>query len=109
MTAPYQVLPAADRDLDEQAHDLAREVSPETAWRFYDAAASTFEDLARVPGIGEPWKSSQPHLAGVRVFRLKGFEKHLVFYRPVGAVIEIIRVLHGARDLDRALSDDPSL
>jgi plasmid stabilization system protein ParE len=29
---------------------------------------------------------------------MTGFEKHLVFYRPVDGGVEVIRVLHGHRD-----------
>ena len=32
---------------------------------------------------------------------VKGFDRHLVFYRPTGAGIEIIRVYHAARDVDQ--------
>ncbi len=40
MTRQYHVLPAADRDLDEQAAYLAANANVELALRFYDAAAS---------------------------------------------------------------------
>lgn len=103
MTAAYRVRPVADRDLDDQADYLATHASLETALRFYDAARATFQELARSPGIGEPWPSRLPRLAGVRVARIQGFEKHLVFYRSADDGIEIIRVLHGARDVERAL------
>ncbi len=94
------VLPAADQDLDEQASYLAQEASLETALRFYDAAATTFERLSRMPGIGELRRSSNRHLANLRVWRVEGFEKHLIFYRPSSDGIEIVRVVHGLRDID---------
>ncbi len=43
MTPRVSVLPAADRDIDGQAEYLMREASLETALRFHDAAAATFE------------------------------------------------------------------
>jgi toxin ParE1/3/4 len=106
MTLRVHVSPAADRDLDEQAGYLAREASLDTALRFYDAAAATFERIAGMPGMGERWVSAQPRLADLRVCRIEGFEKHLVFYQPTGDRIEIVRVLHGARDIDRALETE---
>jgi toxin ParE1/3/4 len=106
MTAQYHVLPAADRDLDDQAAYLAQEASLETALRFYDAAAATFEDLAGMPGLGERRPTANQRLEGLRVWRIKGFEKHLIFYRAVEHGIEIIRVLHGARDIDRLLESE---
>jgi len=39
-------------------------------------------------------------LSGLRSLPVQGFEKHLVFYRPPKEGIEVVRVLHGARDLD---------
>jgi toxin ParE1/3/4 len=47
-----------------------------------------------------------PRLAGLRVGRVEGFEKHLIFYRPGDDGVEIIRVLHGARDIDSVLDED---
>jgi toxin ParE1/3/4 len=105
MTLRYHVLPAADRDLDDQAAYLAQEASLETALRFYDAASVTFGKLARMPGIGQQRESPNPRLAGLRVWRVEGFEKHLIFYRPVNEGIEIVRVLHGARDIDSILAN----
>jgi toxin ParE1/3/4 len=82
---------------------LAREASLETALRFYDAARSTFEKIAQMPALGERRDSANPRLAGLRVWRVEGFEKHLIFYRPTEGGIEIVRVLHGARDIDSVL------
>ena len=107
MTPRFHVLPAADRDIDGQAEYLMREASLETALRFYDATAATFDKLARMPGMGERRESSNPRLAGLRVWRIDGFPDHLLFYRPVEGGIEIIRVLHGARDIDAVLDSEP--
>jgi toxin ParE1/3/4 len=106
MTPPHRVRPAADRDLDGQADYLATQASLETALRFYDAAGATFEQIARMPGIGERWQSPDPRLAELRVWRIQGFPHHLVFYRPADDGIEIVRVLHGARDIDRVLETE---
>jgi toxin ParE1/3/4 len=107
MTPQYQILPSADRDLDGQAGYLMQEAGLETALRFYDAAAATFENLARTPGLGERRESANPRLAGLRVSRIKGFPNHLIFSRPLDGGIEVIRVLHGARDIDRVLESEP--
>jgi toxin ParE1/3/4 len=107
MTPRVSVLPAADRDIDGQAEYLMREASLETALRFYDATAATFDKLARMPSMGERRESSNPRLAGLRVWRIDGFPNHLLFYRPIEGGIEIIRVLHGARDIDAVLDPEP--
>jgi len=103
MTSQYRVLPAADADLDDQAAYLARVAGLETALRFYDAASATFEDLVGMPGLGELRPTTNPRLEGLRVWRIKGFENHLIFYRQVADGIEVVRVLHGARDIDPIL------
>ncbi len=108
MIGRYRVLPAADRDLDDQAAYLATEGSLGTALRFFEAASSTFGKIADMPGMGEWWESANPRLAGLRVWRVQGFEKHLIFYRPADDGIEIIRVLHGARDIDSVLESGHS-
>jgi toxin ParE1/3/4 len=106
MTSRNRIRPAADMDLDDQAAYLAREASLETALRFYDAAASTFEEIAHVPDLGERRPTANQRLEGLRVRRIQGFEKHLIFYRPVADGIEIVRGLHGARDIDRLLESE---
>jgi hypothetical protein len=45
MTRRYHVLPAADRDLHDQAAYLVAEASLEIALRFYDAANITFDKI----------------------------------------------------------------
>jgi hypothetical protein len=43
---------------------------------------------------------TDPVLAGILMLPVEGFEKHLVFYRPVPEGIELVRVYHAARDID---------
>ena len=53
MSGHYRILPAADRDPDEQSAYMAymaERASLETALRFYDAASSTFSKIACPPG-----------------------------------------------------------
>lgn len=106
MTPRFVILPAADTDLDVQAGYLGREASLEVALRFYDAADATFSFLAHNPEIGVLRESKNPAFAGIRVWRIDGFEKHLVFYRTVEDGVEIVRVLHGHRDLDSILGPE---
>ena len=53
-----------------------------------------------MPGIGAAMCFRHPRLAGVRMLPVRGFEHHLIFYRPTGDGIELIRVYHAARDVD---------
>ena len=38
-------------------------------------------------------------LQDLRMHPVRGFERHLVFYRERDDGIEVVRVLHGARDI----------
>jgi toxin ParE1/3/4 len=60
--------------------------------------------LATTPGIGRPYASRHTRLKGVRAIPIGRFRNHLIFYRRMGEEVEVLRVLHGARDLYSILS-----
>jgi len=43
---------------------------------------------------------NDPALVGVRMWPVAGFPNHLIFYRPFGSGIEVIRVLHAKRGIE---------
>jgi toxin ParE1/3/4 len=66
---------------------------------------ATLENLAAIPGIGARYEPKDPLFEGVRVFPVSRFKKYLIFYRPIKDGIEVLRVLHGARDLEGLLAE----
>ncbi len=102
MTLRKVIRPRADLDIEEQFKYLSRQ-SRETAVRFLRAVYATIDDLTAAPQLGGIWQSPEPRLAGVRVWQVRGFRNHLIFYRPTNELVEFLRVLHGARDLRNAL------
>ncbi|MGH9446451.1 MAG: type II toxin-antitoxin system RelE/ParE family toxin [Terriglobia bacterium] len=94
------VRPAADRDLDDQAEYLTAHQNLEMGLRFYSAAEETFQLLATQPEMGRTTEYRSAFLTGMRMLPVKQFPKHLVFYRLLEDGIEVIRVLHGARDIE---------
>jgi len=78
----------------------------DAADRFLAAAAHTFQELARNPEIGIQRRFPGSQLHSLRSFRIKGFENYLIFYRPIPEGIEILNILHGARDLDKFWKDE---
>jgi toxin ParE1/3/4 len=90
--------PQVTRDLAEQAVFIGRN-NPEAANRFLHAAEDAFGQLDRLPQMGSPRQFRNPALAGLRLWRIPGFERYLIFYRPIPEGIEVIRVLHAARDI----------
>lgn len=93
-------------DLDQIAAYLQQD-SPQSALRFLSSAEETIRFLADQPRIGHVWNPLHPRLKDVRSFPVKGFPKWIVFYRPLEGGIEVIRILHGARDLPAVLEEEP--
>ncbi len=94
--------PAARANLIAQCDSVANEAgNPALADRFAASAQATFKKLARTPGLGRVRSFRHPKMAGLRSRQVAGFPKHLVFYRPLPQErgVEIIRLVHGARDL----------
>ncbi len=92
-------------DLDEQA-ECIRLRSPRAALRFLEAAEALFGQLASMPGIGEEYKTTNPLSQGLRCFPIPKFPSQIVYYKPLTDGIIVIRVLHGARDVDRILGQE---
>ena len=99
-------LPQAKRDLVEAADYLAKHSGLALSNRFLKAAEKTFTFLSGMPAIGGNWESSHPHLQGLRHWSVRGFDQYVIFYRPVQENLEIVRVLHGARDLENILAEE---
>jgi toxin ParE1/3/4 len=99
-------LPSALRDLDEAADYLRRQNGPERAIGFLRNADSTFTRLANMPGLGTRYDPDEPVFANLRFFPISRFRKYLVFYRPIMDGIEVLRVLHGARDIRSLLAEE---
>jgi len=104
MTLDVHKTAAAIRDLIEQATYL-EEHSSQAAERFLDAVEESIRRLAGMPEIGSVYETENSRLAGLRAWGVKGFDKHVIFYRKDGNRIEVIRVLHGARDIAAVLGD----
>ena len=62
--------------------------------------------LAQQPDAGSKLFAKNPNLQGMRRFPLlDGFETILLFYFPLKDGIDLVRVLHGSRDLERLLAE----
>jgi toxin ParE1/3/4 len=99
VSAVYVVRPKADHDLGEQAYYFAAKAGPDLGHRFLFAVHETFSLLATQPEMGWHARLKNPLLASLRVFRVSGFEKMLVLYRPSPDGVEILRVIHSSRSI----------
>ncbi len=95
------VRPAAQRDLIRHFAYIGENGSLAAARRFLAAARVTFEELAQMPGMGASRKLGR--FRDLRMWRVRGFENYLIFYRPAGDDIEVMRVIHAAQDYNRIL------
>ncbi|MBD6619434.1 type II toxin-antitoxin system RelE/ParE family toxin [Komarekiella sp. 'clone 1'] len=85
--------PQAELDLLEIWEFIA-ENNLERADEFLDFLDEKLQILARNPGIGRRREELAP---GLRSFVVKNF---VVFYQEIESRIDVIRVLHGSRDIE---------
>jgi toxin ParE1/3/4 len=89
LSGRYLIRPKADADLHHQALYLAENSAPEIGHRFLIAAHETFTLLASQPAMGWHHRLKHPDLASLRTFRISGFERMIVLYRPIRDGVEI--------------------
>lgn len=95
----------AYQDLRRQALYLAAEAGADVATRFLEASQKAFETLAKMPEMGRVRRFPHAEVGELRSWAIPGFERYLIFYRALPDGIEVIRVLHGMRDLDRIFGE----
>ena len=99
---PVRLTPRVDSDIDACFSWIAKD-NPVAALRVLDAIELTCDVLSRMPGIGSPRYAEIPLVCGIRMLAIKDFEKYLLFYLESEDCVDVIRVLHGARDIPEAL------
>ena len=90
--------PQVRKDIMEQADYLAL-TSMNASDRFLQAIQKAFRKIAETPGIGSPRDFGDPKLLGLRALLVPGFPKVGIYYLYDDETVEIVRVLHGARDV----------
>src|SRR5258708_3751798 len=97
---------AAKRDLIAQWVWYAENAGIETADRFFKAVEGTLALLAAQPEIGTLTFVRKTNLQGMRRVPVGGsFEKILLFYFPLRNGVDLVRVAHGSRDLEKLLAE----
>jgi toxin ParE1/3/4 len=96
---------AAVRDIVENAIRLGEQRAG-LENRFIDAVEESLERILSMPEIGGLYETQNPRLQGIRVWRVRRFKNYLIFYRATAAGIEVIRLLHGARDIAALIGDE---
>ncbi len=96
--AAHRLTPDALADLDEIWRFIARD-DPEAADRVEETILAACKSLSQFPRQGH----SRPDLTKLPVlfWTVPRYPSYLVIYRPETKPLQIIRVLHGRRDLKR--------
>lgn len=88
----YRLTPEASRDLDE-IYDYIAQNNPGAAARVIEKIERRCQQLANLLLMGASCEHLSPGL------RQSPVGKYIIFYRPAADGVEVIRVLHGARDI----------
>jgi plasmid stabilization system protein ParE len=99
---------AAALSIVEQADYIREKSGSVLAIKWEAAVDDAIRSILKRPEIGSPCRFSSPLLAGLRWTLIRGFPKHMVFYRYLEAekIVPVVQVLHGARDIKSIFSDE---
>ena len=70
------------------------------AQRWESAVTNTLLRILKNPLSGASCNFKSNELAEVRRMSIPGFPKHLIFYRFQDEQLQVLRIVHGARDLE---------
>lgn len=96
---PYVISKEAIADLDEIWFYTADTWSVDQANRYYHLIFEEIDHICKKTNSG---KSMEHARKGYRASKVKS---HLIFYRVVNNVVEIIRILHQQMDIENRLKD----
>ncbi|PCI43410.1 MAG: plasmid stabilization system [Alphaproteobacteria bacterium] len=99
MTSRITHSPSVEIDLDRLSDYFAVK-DIDLAIRFSDAVADTEQALLKMPEMGALREYKALGLTGMRMILVNGFRNYMIFYMPTDYGIHVVRVLHGARDLE---------
>jgi len=91
-------------DIIEQADWYEIQSGPKLATRWDRALTSTVLRISTAPGSGALCRFKAEQLQNTRRVPVAGFPKHLIFYQVEATGILVLRVVHGARDLESLFS-----
>lgn len=94
---------SARREIKSHGVYLEEQSGTEVADRFLVAVKDTLESLASMPKMGALCGFQRKALRRVRRWPVKGFENWLIFYQPKQNGIEVVHLIHGARDIEGLL------
>jgi toxin ParE1/3/4 len=106
MTVALAFRPRARPDLLERFVCLGEHATAQVAERYFAAVDRTCARLARQPRSGTPYESGIRSLDGMRRAPVSWFKAYLIFYIPRPGGIDVVRVVHGSRDIEHLFAED---
>jgi toxin ParE1/3/4 len=86
-----------ERDFAELITRFAAEASADVAIRFEDRTLRLIQALLKNPEMGRLRKDLTP--SGIRSFRVRGFDRYLLFYQLKGDDLILLRIRYGGMNL----------
>ncbi len=104
---PFQIIinDEAHLDLIDIAYFISSRSDPDTAERVVKHILGTYTKLSENPGLGVIRDFGRPHLRAMRMIPVSDCPNYLVFFKVEDDQLQVIRVLHGARNIERLISD----
>ena len=99
MSKIMRVLPAARVDITTCFEYLREHSGMPRAWHFIKCLDDSFQRLQQMPLIGVKRKLPKARLRNLRQWPVKEFVDYLIFYRVTRNRIDVVRLLHGRRNL----------
>jgi toxin ParE1/3/4 len=101
--AELRLTDVAVSDIQEQADWYEQCSGDDLAKRWENEVTAALIRIEKNPRSGAKCGFSANELQNIRRMPIAGFPRHLIFYRVEKGEIRILRVVHGARDLESLL------
>ena len=79
---------------------------PGVGTRFIEKVHQTLSQLETMPRMGKRLGVLSDEGHELRCFRVMGYPKFQICYCPEGERLEVVRIVHGARDLETLLREN---
>lgn len=99
-----EITEAAATDILEQANWYAEQANEQLAVKWERAITATILSIVDYPQAAPISNFKSPDLVEIRRISVQNFPRHLIFYRVTESAVLILRVLHGARNIESLFS-----
>ena len=91
--------PQAEKDIEDCFVYIAKE-NISAGLHFLESVETDLKRLAEFPELGTKRTFRNPRFQAIRIWRVEKYTSYVIFYKIVEDRIEIIRLLHVAREVE---------